>query len=65
MTHPRSFEEVMAERLKTLEDIQATIKRINDLIEIISEQIRLEQQWQNASPDSPPHRVRQDNRSNP
>jgi hypothetical protein len=45
MTSYRSFEEVMAERMKTLDGMRATIERIRYLIDIITEQIKLEQQW--------------------
>jgi hypothetical protein len=52
MTSHRSFEEVMAERARTLDDIRATIERIHRLIDIIAEQIKLERQWTNASFDA-------------
>lgn len=49
MTPPRRFEEVMAERIKLLDDIRATIERIRWLIDIMAEQINLEQQWAKAN----------------
>nr|WP_290227803.1 hypothetical protein [Trichocoleus desertorum] len=47
----RTFEEVMAERIKTLDDIRATLERINYLVDIISKQIKLEQRWTSSASD--------------
>lgn len=47
MTSSRSFEEVMAERIKTLDVIQAACDRIRYLIDVISIQTRSEEQWSN------------------
>lgn len=54
MTHPKSFEELMAERSKTLDMIRATNDRISDLIDLITAQIQLEQQGSNTNADPRP-----------
>jgi len=58
MTCPRSLEEVVAERIKTLDRIQATLERISYLINLVPEYSNLERQWLGVNSDSPadPHR---------
>jgi len=51
MTSLKRFEQLMVEQAKTLDEIRATIDRIHYLIQIITEQIRLEQQWSSLSSD--------------
>ncbi|MBW4489852.1 MAG: hypothetical protein KME12_18880 [Trichocoleus desertorum ATA4-8-CV12] len=48
----RTFEEVMAERVRTLDDIRATIEHIHCLVDIIAEQIKLEHQWTSSGSSS-------------
>ena len=51
MTPHERFEQVMAEQTKTLDEIRATIERIRYLIDVITEQINLEQQWTSSYPE--------------
>ncbi|MBD1865589.1 MULTISPECIES: hypothetical protein [Trichocoleus] len=48
MNDQSSFEELLAARTKTLNDIQAIITRIRYLVDIKVTQAKLEQQWQKA-----------------
>lgn len=48
MTSYKHFEQLLAERTKTLNNIRATIERIRYLIDVIAEQIKLEQQWRGS-----------------
>lgn len=61
MTRPRSLEEVVAERIKTLDNIQATLERISYLINLVPEYSNLERQWSGVSYNSPSDPARRGN----